>query len=140
MTSHTRRFRRQDVQHLPHLWIPLKKDPVSPDIKVLDALKRPARVWSILVDRAAIVLAEKLTPAVGVRQRVFDNHTFAVANRNSRRIRRELPHLVPPQQGVVIVPVLLAARRRTEVAGAFAEDGDADGSHVEPMLCDSGRE
>ena len=96
-------------------------------VVVLDALELPAGAGAVVVDRAAVVVAEELTAAGDVGEdALIGETTVAGPDRRVDRERGELSDLVILQQRSVRVPLLLAAGGGAEIAGAVAEDGDAD--------------
>lgn len=94
-------------------------------VEIADTLEPPAVHGPVLVDGAAVVVTEKDTSAVPIRQDAFNNRALPIVDPHIHRERPESPSLVPFQQHGVIVPVLLAAGRVAEMAWALAKDGEA---------------
>ena len=101
-------------------------------VEVIDTLKRAARAGPILIDRAPIVTAEELAPAIHVRKNTFQHDSISTAHRHVDRKRRELSHFMTAQDGGIRMPVLLAASGGALLAGTGSGDRDSNRPHVTP--------
>jgi len=82
-------------------------------IEILNALKRPASPRPILINHAPIIPSKKLAPSLPIRQHLFHNNRLPMSNPRIDAKRRELSHFpVPAQDRRILMPILLAARRR----------------------------
>src|SRR5687767_13464574 len=97
-------------------------------VVVVDALELAAGAGAVVVDRAAVVVAEELATAVDVGEdALVSERAVAVADDgDSDGERRELADLVVLQTRGVGVTVLFAAGGGAEVAGAVTDDGNSD--------------
>jgi hypothetical protein len=86
------------------------------------ALKYAAGAWPILVNAAAIILAEKLASTVDVRQHALTDDSRVTLKRNVDGKRRELPHLVAAENRGVVMSILLAACGGTPAAGTVTDN------------------
>lgn len=100
---------------------------VAPAVMIRAGAFEPAAVdGAVVVDRAAVVVAQEDASAVAVGEDLLDDGDPIARDAGVDREGRELPLLVPFKEDRVIVPVLLAAGGDARGARAGANDGDTE--------------
>ncbi|HTL28990.1 MAG TPA: hypothetical protein VL282_07215 [Tepidisphaeraceae bacterium] len=99
-------------------------------VEISDTLEGAAGAGAIVVDRAAIIVPQKLASSVAIRQHALGNELAASLNVNVNRERRKAAHFIARKKDCKVVPILLAARGEAVIAGAFPEDGKTKMAHA----------
>jgi hypothetical protein len=99
-------------------------------VKVANALKPPATHRAIVINEAAVIVAEELATAIDVGQDFFNARYSIVMDADVNRIRPEPRVFRFIQKHRELMPILPAAVRAAALAaGAFSEDGQTEITH-----------